>query len=90
MENPSFNGCSNPAARTGRREVTAKDPEILFGREPISALKVVALIASTQRGAEPEPVAWEAEARPSGRQKARTRPTHSYVLAAGRILWAAQ
>ena len=60
MENPASDGYSDPAARTGRREVTAKDREILFGREPISALKVVALIASTQRGAEPEPDAWEA------------------------------
>jgi hypothetical protein len=69
MENPSFNGCSNPAARTGRREVTAKDREILFGREPIIAPKVVALTASTQRGAEPKPDAWEAGAWLPGRQK---------------------
>jgi hypothetical protein len=29
MENPSFNGCSDPAARTGC-EVAAKVPEILL------------------------------------------------------------
>jgi len=85
MENPASDGYSDPAARTGRREVTAKDREILFGREPISALKVVALIASTQGGAEPKPDAWEVGAWLPGRQSAITRPAPSYALAASRI-----